>query len=177
MDSDSPEHMFDRQDVAISTPRPPAGEPDAMRTHDQPGPRPGPLDTHTKSTVAEPPRIVGLVNEHHHPERAPTVAELPRTEPPRIERRTELPAPEPALSFDGQLDLRGVSSKVRADARSPLAVVAVVLIVLFIVAGAVLIARGGGTSREAPGRKDLGRCTERIQRTEVVERTCTRDGS
>lgn len=96
------------------------------------------------------------------------VAELPN-----IERRTEPSARAPALSFDGQLDLRGVS-KVRADARSPLAVVAVVLIVLFIVAGVVLVARSSGTRREEPRREDLGRCIERI---EVIEMTCTRDGS
>jgi hypothetical protein len=53
------------------------------------------------------------------------------------------PSPEPALSFDGQLDLRGVS-KVRADARTPLGVVAVVLIVLIVVAGIVLVAWRGG---------------------------------
>jgi hypothetical protein len=130
--------------------------------------RPNPA---TESTVTELPRIVGLVNEHHRPEPAATIAELPRTE-----RRAEPPAPEPELSFGGQLDLRGVS-KARADARSPLAIVAVVLIVLFIVAGVVLVARSGGTRREEPPREELGRCTERIHRTEVIERTCSRDGS
>jgi hypothetical protein len=125
---------------------------------------------------------VGLVNEHPRPKPAQTstvteLIELRRVEFSRIEGRTEPSAPEPALSFDGQLEVRGVSSKIRADARSPLAIVAVVLIVLIFVAGAVLVARGGGTSREDPRREDLGRCTERIQRTEVIEWTCARDGS
>jgi hypothetical protein len=52
-----------------------------------------------------------------------------------------------------------------------------VLIVFFAMVGAVLIARSGGTPREEPRREDLGRGTERIQRTEVIERTCARDGS
>jgi hypothetical protein len=121
-----------------------------------------------------------LVTERSEPTVKSPPVEAPRIvvsmDHQRIEARTEPPAPEPALSFDGQLDLRGVS-KVRADARSPLAVVAVVLIVLFVVAGVVLIARSGGRQREEPHREDLGRCTERIQRTEVIERTCARDDS
>jgi hypothetical protein len=156
---------------AHSTPPRIACEPGLVTDHDRPEPDP-------KSTAAEHPRIVGLVHEHHRPKRAQTsiVTSLCRVQLPRIEGRTEPPAPEPALSFDGQLDLRGVS-KVRADARSPLAVIAVVLIVLFIVAGVVLVARGGDTRGAEPRREDLGRCTERIQRTEVIERTCARDGS
>jgi hypothetical protein len=56
-----------------------------------------------------------------------------------------------------------------------------VLIALFLVAGAVVIAvviaMGLRTPREDPRRQDLGRCTKRIERTEVTERTCRRDGS
>jgi hypothetical protein len=126
---------------------------------------------------AEPPAPVPELSLNG-PEPPPTITELHRTKlPPLIEGRTKPPAPEPALSFDGQLELRGVSSKVRADARSPLAIVTVVLIILIIVAGAVLVASGGGTWRGDPRREDLGRCTERIQRTEIIERTCARDGS
>jgi hypothetical protein len=47
---------------------------------------------------------------------------------------------EPALSFECQLDLRG-ANKVSACARTSIAVVAVVLIVFFIIAGVVLVAR------------------------------------
>lgn len=133
-----------------------------------------PPDTAPISTVAEPPRIVERVNEHARPKPAATSIVLGLTRVGGCLAPVP-PEPEPALSFDGQLNLRGVS-KVRADARSPLAVVAVVLIVLFIVAGVVLVARGG-TQREEFRREDLGRCTERIQRTEFIERTCVRDGS
>jgi len=47
---------------------------------------------------------------------------------------------EVALSFDGEFNLRGIT-RVRADARSPLAIIAVAFIIVIIVAGAVLIAR------------------------------------
>jgi len=69
--------------------------------------------------------------------------------------------PEPALSFECQLDLRG-ANKVSACARTSIAVVAIVLIVFFIVAGVVLVARGEG-SRPEERHEELGRCTERIQ--------------
>lgn len=64
-----------------------------------------------------------------------------------------------------------------------------VLIVLgiAIVAGSVAIAiaatvLGDGASRDEPRRGEphregLGQCTEHIQRTEVIERTCVRTGS
>jgi hypothetical protein len=66
----------------------------------------------SKSTPAELPRIVGLVQDPR-PKPAPTIAELPR-----IEGRTEPHAPEPALSADElsvDAQLRGM--KVRAGAR------------------------------------------------------------
>lgn len=97
----------------------------------------------------------------------------------RVERRAELPAPGPALAIEGELDLRG-KSKLRALACSPLAIVAVVLIVLIIVAGKVLIAWHDGAQREDPQRPASGRCTERterIERIERIERTCERYGS
>jgi len=118
-----------------------------------------PPATACKSTVTEHPRIVGLMNEHPRPVPAPTVAELAR-----IERRTELPAPGPALALEAELG----KSKLRALACSPLAIVAVVLIVLIIMTGKVLIAWHEGAQREVPGRPDLARCPEW---------TCTRDGS
>jgi hypothetical protein len=128
------------------------------------------------STVAEPSPIENLATKHRHPEPAPTVAELPRTELPRVERRTEPPAAE--LSFRARVEPHG-SAEVSARARSKIGVIAVscVLIVFFIVAGIVLVTRSGGAQREQLRREDLGRCTERMQRTEVIERTCTRDGS
>jgi len=99
--------------------------------------------------VTEPARatcVVGLVGEH----------------------------PEPELSFGARLDAQGVS-EVRAGARGAPAIVAMarVLIVLFIVAGAVVIAMELRTPREDPRRQ--GPCTERIERTEYIEQTCTRD--
>ena len=121
------------------------------------------------SSVTPLARTVGLENEPPRPEAAPPVAaSLP------IERPTEPPAPE-ELSVDAQL----CGMKVRAGARSPLAIRAVVLIVLILVVG--LIARDvlndrGATSREDPRRDNLGRCVERPA-TEVLGRTCARDGS
>jgi hypothetical protein len=85
----------------------------------------------------------------------------------------------PALALEGELDLRG-KSKLRALACSPLAIIAVVLIVLIIVAGKVLIAWHDGAQREDLRRPASGRCTERterIERIERIERTCERDGS
>jgi hypothetical protein len=93
----------------------------------------------------------------------------------RIGRRAEPPAPEAALAFEGEIDLRG-KSKLRALACSPLAIVAVLLIVLIIVTGKVLIAWHDGVQREVPRRQNLGRCTEHIERIEHTEWTCTRDG-
>lgn len=143
---------------------------------DQHPPDPDPI-----STVAEPPRIVELVTEPPRPKpaAASTVLELPRV----VGRLAPLtPEPEPALSFGARIDPRGVS-EVRAGPHGAPAIVALarVLIVLFLVAGAVVIAvvigMGLRTPREDHRRQDLGRCTERIERTEVIERTCTRDGS
>ena len=79
-------------------------------------------------------------------------------------------APRPTLALQGELDLRG-KSKLRTVAYSPLAIIAVVLIVLIIVAGKVLIAWPDGAQREDSRRPASGRCTERI------ERTCERGGS
>lgn len=123
----------------------------------------------SKSTVTPLPRTVGLANEHPRPEAALPVAEsLP------IERPTEPPAPE-ELSVDAQLG----GMKVRAGARSPLAIVAVVLIVLILVVGIiardVLIDRGG-SSREDLRRENLGRCIGHPV-TEVIGQTCAHDGS
>jgi hypothetical protein len=125
------------------------------------------LKSASKPNVTALPRTVGLANEPPRRETAlPAAASLP------IEWPSEPPAPE-ELSVDAQLG----GMKVRAGARSPLAIVAVVLIVLIIVVGKVLIARTGGTSREELRREELGRCTERIQRTELIERPYARDGS
>jgi hypothetical protein len=101
------------------------------------------------SSVTEPARaacVVGLAGEH----------------------------PEPELSFGARLDAQGVS-EVRAGARGAPAIVAMVrvLIVLFIVAGAVVIAMELRTPREGPRRQ--GPCTERIERTEYIERMCARN--
>jgi len=74
----------------------------------------------------------------------------------RIERRTELPAPEPALALEGEFDLRG-KSKLRALACGRFAVVAVVLIVFIIVAGRVLI-EYGRAARERAQRKAPPSC-------------------
>jgi hypothetical protein len=122
---------------------------------DEPPPDPGPI-----STVAEPPRIVELVTEPPRPKpAASTVLELPRV----VGRLAPFtPEPEPALSFGARIDPRGVS-EVRAGARGAPAIVALarVLIVLFLVAGAVVIAvvigMGLRTPREDPRRQDLGR--------------------
>jgi hypothetical protein len=106
------------------------------------------------------------------PARKSTVTELPR-----IEGRTEPPAPEPApsvdeLSVDAQL--RGM--KVRAGARGAgIAALQRVLIVLVLVAGAVAIVRIV-TSPEARRRRDVGLCTEHSP-PEGIERMCARDGS
>jgi hypothetical protein len=83
--------------------------------------------------------------------------------------------PEPALSFGARVDPQGVS-EVRAGARGAPAIVAMarVLIVLFIAAGAVVIGMLLRTPREDPRR--CGPCTERIERTEYIERMCARDG-
>ena len=130
------------------------------------------------STVAGPPRIVGLVIEDPRPKPAPTstVPELPR-----IAGRAELPAAEPApaaepeLSFRARVEPHG-SGEVVAHARSRIGVIAVscVLIVFFIVAGVVLVARSGAAQRE--DSRHSGRCTEHIERIERTELTCTRDG-
>jgi sugar phosphate permease len=96
--------------------------------------------------------------------------------------------PDPELSFDGRIDIQGVS-KVRAGARGTPAIVALqrVLIILGVVvalvAGAVAIVAvvmAARAQREDPQRQGLGRCTEHIERTEhteYIERTCTRAGS
>jgi hypothetical protein len=100
------------------------------------------------------------------------------TEPPGVEDSTEPPVPE--LSLRARVESHG-NAEIWARARTRLGVIAVscVLIVFFIMVGAVLIARSGGSTRrrEEPHREELGRCTERIQRTEVIEWTCARDGS
>jgi len=128
-----------------------------------------------------------LVTEHHRPE--PTVLS-PRVEAPRIVvavdphppepalsiARAELPAPAPALAIEGELNLRG-TSKLRALACSPLAIIAVVVIVLIVVTGKVLIAWHDGAQREDLRRPASGRCTERTERIERIERTCEPDGS
>lgn len=102
------------------------------------------------------------------------------TEPARVTRLVRFADEhaEPELSFGARLDPQGIS-EVRAGARGAPAIVAVarVLIVLFIVAGAVVITMGFRTPREDPRRRGLGPCTERIERTEYIERTCARDGS
>jgi hypothetical protein len=120
-----------------------------------------------KSTVTELPRIVGLV---HHPRSKPppTIAERPR-----IESCTEPPAAEPELSFRARVEPHGGGAELVARARTRIGVIAVscVLIVFFIVAGVVLVARSGVAQREDSRRS--GRCTEHIER---IERTCTRDG-
>ena len=92
----------------------------------------------------------------------------------RIERRPKLPAPgpAPALALEAELG----KSKLRALACSPLAIVAVVLIVLIIMTGKVLIAWHDGAQREVPRRPDLGRCPEHVEHIERTEWTCTRDG-
>jgi len=129
------------------------------------------------STVAEAPRKLDLVTEPHRPE--PTV-QSPRAEAPRIVVPMDPHPPEPELSFRARLEPDGSGAEVSARARSRIGVIAVscVLIVFFVMVGAVLIARSGGdVQRAEPHREDRGRCTERIQRTEVIERTCARDGS
>ena len=91
--------------------------------------------TPASSSIATTSRVVGLVGEHHRP--------------------------EPELSFRARRDALGVS-EVRAGARGAPAIVAVsrVLIVLFIVAGTVVIALGLCTPREDPRQRDLRPCTE-----------------
>lgn len=134
-----------------------------------------PPDPNPTSTVAGPPRIVGLVIEDPRPKPAPTstVPELPR-----IAGRAELPAAEPAPAAEPELSFRARvaphgSGEVVAHARIRIGVIAVscVLIVFFIVAGVVLVARSGAAQRE--DSRHSGRCTERIERTEL---TCTCDG-
>jgi len=115
---------------------------------------------------------VDLVHEHHRRKPAPTIAELPRIEG-RTEPHAPVAPPMPSLALEAEHG----KSKLRAFALSRFSIGALVLIVLIIVAGKVLIARSGGTSRENPHREDRGRYIERIQRTEVIERTCERDGS
>lgn len=92
------------------------------------------------------------------------------------QRQMRISGDGPALALEGELDLRG-KSKLRALACSPLAIIAVVLIVLIIVAGKVLIAWHDGAQREDLRRPASGRCTERTERIERIERTCERDGS
>lgn len=128
------------------------------------------------STVAETPRKLNLVTEHHRPE--PTV-QSPRVEAPRnVVAMDPHPPPEPELSFRARLEPDGSGAEVSARARSRIGVIAVscVLIVFFIVAGVVLVVRSGGAQREEPRRVDPGRCTERTERIERIERTCERDG-
>jgi hypothetical protein len=137
--------------------------------------------------VAELPRLVGLVTEDPRPKPAPTstVPELPRIAG-RVESPAAEPAPapepaptaEPELSFRARVEPHGSGAEVVARARTRIGVIGVscVLIVFFIVAGVVLVARTGAAQREDPQRPDLGRCTKRIERTERTELTCTRDG-
>lgn len=107
----------------------------------------------------------------------PTV-KSPSIEAPRIVVPLDHRPPEPELSFRARLEPDGSGAEVSARAHSRIGVIAVscVLIVFFIVAGVVLVARRG-TPREDPRRQDLGRCIERIERIERTERTCERDGS
>jgi hypothetical protein len=89
------------------------------------------------------------------------------------------PAAKPELLFDGHFDIRGIS-KVRAGAHGPLAVSALAVVLIVLVVGVVVVARTSGISgmrREDSRRRDFDRCTERIQRTEVIERSCARDDS
>jgi hypothetical protein len=81
--------------------------------------------------------------------------------------------PEPELSFRARVDAQGVS-EVRVGARGAPAIVAItrVLIVLFIVAGAVVIGMVLRTPRENPPR--CGPRTERMERAEHVEWMCAR---
>jgi hypothetical protein len=127
------------------------------------------------STVAKPSRTVELVNDHDPPE--PTLESTP-VEAPRIVVPMDHHPPEPELSFRARVEPDGSGAEVSARARSRIGVIAVscVLIVFFIVAGVVLVARSGA-QREDPRRQNLGRCTERIERIERTERTCERDGS
>jgi hypothetical protein len=113
---------------------------------------------------------VGLVHDPR-PKPAPTIAELPH-----IEGCTEPPAAEPELSFRARVEPHGSGAEVVARARTRIGVIAVscVLIVFFIVAGVVLVARSGAAQREDSRRS--GRCTEHIERIERTELTCTRDG-
>jgi hypothetical protein len=139
------------------------------------------LEQPSKSTVADGARVVGLVSEKHRSKPpTPAVTEPLRVEPARtdawpepIARAARPLTPAPELSFDGQLDLRGM--KVRADARGPgTKAMQRVLIVFILVAGAVMIVRSIQAPPKARGHED--RCTERTQRTEVIERTCVGDG-
>lgn len=88
-------------------------------------------------------------------------------------RRSEPPAPEPELSLDGELGLRGVG-KVRGGggARGTPAIVALhrVLIVLGVVVALVVgaVAIVVRAPREELRRPDLGRCTEHIERTPSI---------
>lgn len=123
----------------------------------------------SKSRVTPLHRTMGLANEPPRREAA-----RPAAESRPIERPTEPPASE-ELSVDAQL----CGMKVRAGARSPLAICAVVLIVLILVVGVIardVLTDRGGTSREDLRRENLGRCIERPA-TEVIGRTCARDGS
>lgn len=82
------------------------------------------------------------------PKPTPTIAELPR-----IEGRTEPPAAEPELSFRARVEPHGGGAEVVARARTRIGVIAVscVLIVFFIVAGVVLVARNGAASARIRG--------------------------
>lgn len=112
------------------------------------------------------------MSDHDHPE--PTV-KPPPVEAPRIVVPMDHHPPEPELSLHARLEPDGSGAEVSARARSRIGVIAVscVLIVFFIVAGVVLVARSGGAQRR---RVDPGRCTERIERIERTVRTCERDG-
>lgn len=156
---------------AISPPPRIACEPGLVSNHDRPEPAP-------KSTATELPRIVDLVNEHHRPEPALTVAQLPRTELPRIDGRTEPTAPEPTRSVDElavDAEVRGV--KLRGGARGAgIRALERVLIVLIVVAGAVAIVRSLVTSPDAR-RPDVGRCIERPNIEGIERKLCAHDGS
>jgi hypothetical protein len=138
-----------------------------------------PPDPDPISPVAAPPRIVGPEDPRPKPAPTSTVPELPRiagrAEPPAAEPP---PATEPELSFRARVEPHGNGAEVVARARTRIGVIAVscVLIVFFIVAGVVLVARSGAAQREDPRQPDLGRCTQHIERIERTEWTCTRDG-
>lgn len=91
----------------------------------------------------------------------------------RIEGRTEPSSPEPALLFDGHFKLPGVSSNIRADVRSPLAIIALVSIVLIIVAGGVLVARGAARRASTPAVKTSAGVPRPVYRENPAHRDAT----